>query len=89
MTLCEKCKWAKWNRTKTGRRHPSGQGRCTFEWTPSPLPAAFYFVGPTPLPSGGFINRAEGITQCHCFEQAVKSRLKSLMSSEQLDERSA
>lgn len=58
---CDDCKFAKWNRTKTGRLHPDRGGRCTYlEQHPLPMdvPSAFYWVGRSaPEPSGGWIDR--------------------------------
>lgn len=31
--ICEQCKYAEWKRTKNGRLHPSGQGRCAWKKT--------------------------------------------------------
>lgn len=38
MSLCATCEFAEWERTANGRRHPNGQGRCTFVLPDSPLP---------------------------------------------------
>lgn len=74
MKFCDDCKWAGWQRTSNGRLHPSKQGRCTKEWTPPPLPAAFYFTqfaGNTPVPSGGYIERGNELRE-HCAYWALK-----------------
>ena len=67
MKTCLGCKYAEWNRTKTGALHPSGDGRCTFPWKMPPLPASMYFVGwmDGDTPSGGCINRRKEL-YAHC-----------------------
>jgi hypothetical protein len=40
---CESCRFAKWQRTANGRRHPSGDGRCT--WAPPDAPLPLCVVG--------------------------------------------
>jgi hypothetical protein len=40
---CESCRFAEWQRTTNGRRHPSGDGKCTFPFPDGPLPV--YVVG--------------------------------------------
>lgn len=37
-SLCQSCKFAEWERTSNGRRHPNGSGRCLFQIPDSPLP---------------------------------------------------
>lgn len=72
MKNCTKCKYAKWDRTKTGRLHPSGDGRCEYPYKMLELPASFYWVGPMSSrgyiykPSGGSINRQEELAH-HCI----------------------
>jgi len=39
MMTCNGCRFAAWQRTKTGALHPSGDGKCTFNYTPKPYPA--------------------------------------------------
>lgn len=66
MKSCIKCKHADWKRTDSGRLHPSGDGRCKYEWTCKPLPASMCWIGrTTPKPSGGYINRREELKD-HC-----------------------
>lgn len=59
---CDNCKFAVWNRTKTGRLHPDKGGFCS-RLASFPLdlrlPAAFYWVSVAPRPSGGRIERGE------------------------------
>ena len=59
MKTCKGCKWAEWNRTASGRLHPNGGGRCTFQVKIPVLPQAFYWIGGEPRPMGGQINRKE------------------------------
>jgi len=65
MKTCKGCKYAKWDRTKTGRLHPSGDGKCTFIVKPSPLPNAFYYVQ-SPFICGGHISRNRDPYRNHC-----------------------
>lgn len=51
---CRDCIHAVWNKTVNGRRHPSGNGRCTAVPVVN-LPKAFYFVGSS-KPAGGHID---------------------------------
>jgi len=39
MKNCKDCKFAKWERTASGRLHPSGDGECLYKVTPPVLPA--------------------------------------------------
>lgn len=64
MKTCVDCKYAKWNRTKSGRLHPSGYGRCEYPWEMPPLPAAMYWIGnKAPDPCGGYISRRTGLKE--------------------------
>ncbi len=62
MTTCDDCEFAKWNRTKTGRRSPTGIGECE-RLIKHPLdvrlPAAFRWIDSGPRPLGGFIKRGD------------------------------
>jgi hypothetical protein len=70
MTACIVCKYAEWRRTKNGRLHPSGDGRCGYPWKLPPLPAAMYFIS-DPKPSGGYIRRNDkNSTACPCRAEA-------------------
>lgn len=73
MKNCTDCKYAKWDRTASGRLHPSGDGRCSFEYVPPPLPASRFWIGGKPNPSGGYINRRDELRE-HCvyFEREKK-----------------
>ena len=68
---CLTCNRAKWKTTKSGRKHPSGDGWCTFEYKVPIIPKAFYwFWGMGSKPDGGFINRQDLIhTDCPLFEK--------------------
>ena len=68
MKNCTGCKYANWYRTVAGKLHPSGNGKCMFNWKINPLPAAFFFYT-SPTPSGGSINRREEFKEhCPCYE---------------------
>jgi hypothetical protein len=68
---CLNCCKAKWKTTKLGRRHPSGDGWCTFEYEVPVIPKAFYwFRAIQSKPDGGVINRTDAIhTDCPLFEK--------------------
>lgn len=75
-SLCVTCRFAEWDRTKLGRLHPNGQGRCS---APSPvipkLSAAFWwstFSRTEPTILGGIIERHYPIPECPVFEQKEK-----------------
>lgn len=78
MADCKDCKFASWQRTTTGRLHPSGDGRCTWQgWTEWKMAAAFYYIGcrdmrSVPTPDGGHINRKTPIkaSECQVFQPA-------------------
>ena len=59
--LCLSCKLAKWQRTTSGRLHPSGDGMCQWQFPETPLPPPFYWLGFSkggcPRPYGGNIAR--------------------------------
>jgi hypothetical protein len=38
LSVCVGCKYATWSKTASGRRHPSGSGRCLYEFPETPLP---------------------------------------------------
>lgn len=64
MKSCVNCKYAEWNKTASGRLHPSGDGRCTYPYKMPPLPQSMYFVS-EPRPCGGTISRREELKD-HC-----------------------
>jgi hypothetical protein len=59
MKTCNGCKHAEWFKTAAGRLHPSGDGTCKYPYKVPPLPAALYWIGGVPVPSGWRINRRE------------------------------
>ena len=64
--MCLGCTYANWNRTATGRLHPSGDGRCAYPWKMPPLPMSMYWLGQSPpRPLGGNISRKEELGD-HC-----------------------
>ena len=65
MKSCLHCKYADWNRTGAGKLHPSGDGRCRYEYVLLKLPASMYWVGSfkAPTPAGGHINRKEELEE--------------------------
>jgi hypothetical protein len=65
MKNCQGCKFAKWDRTDSGRLHPSGDGRCTYEWKSPPIPACSHWMGHEPKPYGVHINRRQDNKE-HC-----------------------
>ena len=66
MKNCLHCRYAEWDKTKTGRLSPTGDGTCTWKFKPTPLPASMYYIGGgSLLPRGGFINRKEELKE-HC-----------------------
>ncbi len=74
MMGCDTCAFAKWKTTTNGRLHPDGSGRCTFVWSPPPMPKSFSFSfrkpGELPIPSGGYISRnSTTYDNCACWVQ--------------------
>lgn len=71
MKSCVYCKHAEWARTKGGKLHPSGDGKCTHPkgYETPKIPAAFYFVGGWSKPSGGYINRRKELKDDCLFFQ--------------------
>ncbi len=64
MNNCKDCKYALWNRTAAGKLHPSGEGRCNYQWKMPELPVAFHWISRT-TPSGGAIQRKRDNEE-HC-----------------------
>jgi hypothetical protein len=74
MTICEGCKFAEWVLTSNGRRHPSGQGKCTWEKTfhiaASALrPGAYSDMGEPFTIKGGWIDRKRGPAKCDMVQK--------------------
>lgn len=65
MKNCARCKYAEWRRTENGKLHPSGDGKCGYPWELKPLPSSMYWVGSSPKPVGGWINRRKDF-EYHC-----------------------
>jgi hypothetical protein len=38
VSVCATCRFAQWDKTANGRRHPNGAGRCTYQFPDGPLP---------------------------------------------------
>lgn len=68
MKNCINCKYSIWDKTKDGKLHPSGNGRCTFHIKMPQLPVSMYWIGGEPSPYGGSISREEEFKKdCACF----------------------
>ena len=68
MKNCTDCKYALWKRTKAGKLHSGGDGKCDYEYRVPKLPASMYWIGSTntePSPSGGLITRRRDMDS-HC-----------------------
>jgi len=65
MKNCTNCKHADWNKTASGRLHPSGDGRCAYPYKMPELPASMYWIRKAPAPHGGHINRRDDLKD-HC-----------------------
>lgn len=78
MKSCIGCKYAEWEKTKAGKLHPSGDGKCRFPWEMPKLPAAMYWIRAVcPRPSGGVINRKETFADnCAYFQRDEDSEAK-------------
>jgi hypothetical protein len=59
---CDHCRYADWERTKSGNLHPDGSGRCAFVWVAPELPKSFYWISGGQTPAGGFIERGDNKT---------------------------
>jgi hypothetical protein len=73
MKNCLHCKHADWKRTKAGKLHPSGEGRCKYPWKMPKLPASMYWIGQSaPEPFGGRISRNCDMKEhCAYFEREI------------------
>jgi len=66
MKTCKGCKYAEWDRTKTGRLSPTGDGECKYNYKIPKLPVSMWFSGRVePSIHGGHINRKEELKE-HC-----------------------
>jgi hypothetical protein len=64
MKNCLGCSFAVWDKTKTGKLHPSGHGVCAYKYKIPPLPGCKYWIN-APCPCGGSISRKEELEN-HC-----------------------
>jgi hypothetical protein len=64
MRNCKGCKFANWDKTKTGKLSPTGDGKCTYEVKLPVLPASMYWSS-APHIYGGHIER-HGEMKEHC-----------------------
>ena len=64
MKSCKDCKYADWQKTVSGKLHPSGSGKCGFVVSIPALPASMYWFD-CPRPNGGSISRKETLKE-HC-----------------------
>ena len=65
MKNCNGCKYASWDKTKNGRLHPSGYGKCLFGFKIPPLPASWFYITKPNLGGSGIINRKTEFND-HC-----------------------
>ena len=66
MKNCTGCKYAQWDKTKTDKLHPSGDGRCQYIVQIPILPASMsWFLNADPMVCGGHINRRSEM-KGHC-----------------------
>ena len=74
MKSCLDCKYADWKRTESGRLHPSGDGKCKYEWKSPQLPQSMYWIARhAPSPCGGNIERKKELEDhCAYFSKASK-----------------
>ena len=71
MKNCTNCRHAEWDRTKKGRLHPNGKGRCKYPYKLPKLPASMFWAWDKVTPLGGEINRREQLkTHCPYYEEA-------------------
>jgi hypothetical protein len=38
LSVCATCRWAEWEKTANGRRHPKGSGKCAYQFPDGPVP---------------------------------------------------
>lgn len=69
---CVDCKLAHWEKTKTGRLHPSGDGKCQWTMPAVRLPVSMW-LSHSNKPSGGHINRRDDWKQCPQYQKATRS----------------
>lgn len=72
---CLNCKYALWDKTSSGRLHPSGDGRCAWKLPEIHIPKAYFYHAYreeqwiVPKPSGGTIERKKPEKDCPCWEK--------------------
>jgi hypothetical protein len=67
MKSCIDCKYAEWDRDKTGKLHISGEGKCKYPCKLPVLPNSRYWLT-LPTPCGGFIHRLHKYKKpCPCY----------------------
>ncbi len=72
MKTCLGCKWAKWDKTKNGRLHPSGDGQCTYQVKIPKLPKSMRWLYDEPRVSAGIITRKSDFEDdCIYYERGV------------------
>lgn len=71
---CLNCAFASWSRTKTGRLHPAGDGRCTWKMPEITLPKSMYWLFNEPNPCGGYIERSSPHTDCPAWRSMEGDR---------------
>lgn len=72
MKNCTNCELAIWDRTAAGKLHPSGDGRCGYDFKIPQLPASMTWLGNPPKPFGGQISRRMELRD-HCVYFRRKS----------------
>lgn len=70
---CTYCRYAEWKKTKVGRLHPGGDGRCTWQIVHPRLPLARQWEYPysSEKPPGiriGFLDRHKPFEKCPTFQ---------------------
>jgi hypothetical protein len=73
LNSCLYCKFADWQKTAAGRKHPSGDGKCTWEVKIPVLALARGWSFPNrpndpPTIGYGFINRKKPFEKCPTFQ---------------------
>jgi len=66
MNTCLNCRFAEWERTKTGRLHPSGEGECMYRPPQPVLPEPVYCLV-KPLYRSACLSRRNPETDCPCW----------------------
>lgn len=83
MKTCNGCKYAEWDRTKSGRLHPNKGGWCKFKIKMPTIPAAFYCLWEY-RPCGGHIRRDEPFRDgkhCPCWEPEDSGRWRDAIGA--------